>query len=94
MERLTFLGRPVSPAFALRALTLAPGTTRPYDEDEWRGALVALETGHLDIECTRGGCRRFEPGALMWLEGMPLRSLHNRGSEPVLMVAITRRDAT
>ena len=93
MERHTFLGRPLSPAFSLRALTLAPGSTRPYDEDEWRGALVVVESGVVHIECTRGGCRRFDTGATMWLEGMPLRYLHNRGSEPVRLAAITRTAA-
>ena len=93
MERLTFLDRRIPPAFALRELTLAPGGSHPYDEEEWRDALVVLVEGELHVECTRGGIRRFEPGAVMWLEGLPLRTFHNRGTEPVLLVAITRRAA-
>jgi hypothetical protein len=29
---------------------------------------------------------------VLWLVGQPLRALHNRGREPALLVAVSRRD--
>jgi hypothetical protein len=34
---------------------------------------------------------RFGPGSVLWLFGLSLRALHNRGTEPALVVAVSRR---
>ena len=91
-ERVSFLGRQAPPGFTIRTVTLAPGATRPYDEAEWRGALVIVESGEIDVECVRGGHRVFSGGALLWLYGLPLRAIHNRGPEPAVIIAVTRAD--
>jgi hypothetical protein len=90
-ERLSFLDRPLSPAFQLREIAVAPGAERLYDEEEWRGALVVVERGEIELECLAGGSRRFATGAVLWLFGLPLRALHNRGAEPALVVAVSRK---
>ncbi len=89
--RLSFLGRRLSPAFELRSLTLAPGSERRFDEAEWRDCLVVVEEGEIDLECTRGGRRRFRSGDVLCLTGLPLRALINRGTLPAMLVAISRR---
>ena len=81
----------VDPAFELRVVTLSPGRERPYDEDEWRDALVIVEDGEVELEATTGDCHHFGRGAVLWLVGLPLRALHNRGHEPASIVAISRR---
>jgi hypothetical protein len=90
-ERLSFLRRRVPAAFEVRLLTLAPGRVRPFVDDEWRGALVVVERGELEVECLRGGRRSFPSGAVLWLTGLPLRALHNPGLEAVLLAAVTRK---
>lgn len=88
---LTFLGRRLAPCFDLRVVTVAPGCERPYDEDEWRGAIVVVESGAIDLDAVGGASRRFEQGACLWLVGWRLRALCNRGSEPAVLSAVSRR---
>ncbi|MGH4025946.1 MAG: hypothetical protein ACRDRV_15325 [Pseudonocardiaceae bacterium] len=88
--RLSFLFRRLGPAFERRVIVLAPGGSRAYDEAEWRDALVVVEHGEVELECTAGGCRRFTCGEVLCLAGLPLRTLHNRGPEPAVLVAVSR----
>ncbi|HEX7299450.1 MAG TPA: hypothetical protein VF257_10605 [Solirubrobacteraceae bacterium] len=92
-DRLSFLARGVPAAFELRATWVAPGGKRAYDEAEWRDALVVVERGEIELECAAGGRMRLGSGAVLWLVGLPLRALHNRGAEPALVVAVSRRVA-
>jgi hypothetical protein len=78
-------------AFVLRAVAVAPGSERAYREDEWRDALVVVKRGEIELESVSGATHRFTRGDLLWLTGLPLRALHNRGSEPTLLVAVSRR---
>jgi quercetin dioxygenase-like cupin family protein len=90
-EPITFLGRPLGPSFQARTVTIAPGGTRPYDEAEWRDALVVVECGAVVVECGAGGRRAFEQGDVLWLTGMGVRALHNEGAESAVLVAVSRR---
>jgi hypothetical protein len=90
-ERLSFLERPLPPAFELRVVVIAPGRERPYDEAEWRGALVVVEQGEIELECVAGGRMGCNSGAVLWLVGLPLRALHNPGPEPAVLAAVARR---
>ena len=78
--------------FVRRVVTVAPGDARPYDPDEWFDAIVVVETGEVDLEGRGGSLARFRVGDILWLTGLPLRALHNRGPEPVRLVAVSRRD--
>jgi hypothetical protein len=75
--------------FECRAVDVAPGGERPYDEAEWGGALVVVTRGRIELESTHGLRLRFARGDMLWLAGLPLRALRNRGDEPALLVAIT-----
>jgi hypothetical protein len=77
--------------FARRTVVLEPGTSRASVDAEWDDAIVVVERGHVDLECTAGGRRRFSAGAVLWLTGIRLRALHNVGVEPVVLVAVRRR---
>jgi glyoxylate utilization-related uncharacterized protein len=77
--------------FKLRVVTVAPGRARDYAEAEWRDALVVVERGEIELETTGHTCWRFERGDVLWLSGLPLRALHNRGAEPARLVAVSRR---
>lgn len=91
--RLPLLGRRLPPAFVRRVVVLAPGHTRVYDEAEWRGALVVLEHGQIELEGLDGSRHSFGRGDILWLERLPLRALHNCGHRPAVLVAISRREA-
>jgi hypothetical protein len=88
---ISFLGRRLPPRFELRVVTVAPGHRRDYDQAEWRDALVVVERGELELECLGGSRRCFRRGDVLWLEGLPLRALHNRGPEPAVLAAVSRR---
>ena len=89
-DRLSFLGRSLPRSFVLKVLTLAPGDEEPYRESDWADAIVIVEQGELELECTRGGSRTFRRGAILWFAGLPLRTLRNRGEEPVILTAVSR----
>jgi len=89
--RLSFLGTRLEPGFELRALAVAAGREHAYREAEWRDALVVVERGAIDLDCLGGARRRFGRGDVLCLVGLPLRALHNRGAEPALLVAVSRR---
>jgi hypothetical protein len=90
-DRLSFLGRRLAPGFALRVLVLGPGARRAYDPDEWRGAIVVVESGGVVVEPVAGDSYRFGPGDVLWLQGLALRALHNPGREPAVLAAVVRR---
>ena len=73
-------------------MAVAPGRTRRYDDAEWRGALVIVEHGAIELEAGSGTLHRFARGDVLWLAGLALQALHNRGREQAVLVAITRAD--
>ncbi len=88
---LPFLHGPLSATFRRHRVVLAPGRSRPFDSAEWCDALVVVEHGRLHLECHDGGLRSFGAGSVVTLDGLALRSLHNRGHEPTVLVAVRRR---
>jgi hypothetical protein len=77
--------------FEIRAVGVEPGGHRIYYGAEWSDAIVVVEGGEIELECLGGTRRRFKRGDLLWLSGLPLRALHNPGSEPALLLAVSRR---
>jgi quercetin dioxygenase-like cupin family protein len=90
-EPITFLGRPLGPSFRARVVTIAPGVRVPYVEADWRGALVVVEDGEVDLVCREGMQRRFASGDVLWLTGLGLRALANPGESTAVLVAVSRR---
>ena len=77
--------------FVRRTVVLDPGVSRPSHDAEWRDAIVMVECGDVELECAAGGRRRFTAGAVLWLTGIDIRVLHNVGTGPVVLVAVSRR---
>ena len=77
-------------SFAVRVVAVAPGGERAYVESEWLDALVVVEQGEIELRGAGGTCRRFRRGDLLWLTGVPLRTLHNPGAEPAVLRAVSR----
>jgi quercetin dioxygenase-like cupin family protein len=78
--------------FEVRLVAVAPGGSLAYHDAEWRDALVVVERGEIELESLSGSLRSFERGDVLWLAGLPLRALHNRGHQPAVLVAVSRRD--
>ncbi|CAL9524014.1 hypothetical protein SUDANB95_03865 [Actinosynnema sp. ALI-1.44] len=74
--------------FRSRVVTVAG--TRPFDPDEWRGALVVVTAGEVELEGAGGTRRAFGRGAVLVLDGLGLRALHQHGPEPAVLVAVVR----
>lgn len=91
---LTLFRRPLGPAFERRVIMIASGRSRLYDAAEWRDAIVVVEGGEIHVECRAGRHRRFRRGDVLCLAGLPLRALHNRGSEPAVLMAVSRTKPT
>jgi hypothetical protein len=89
--RLPFMGRRPSSDFALRQVLVVPGSEYAYDESEWDDALVVVERGTIELECRDGTRRSFIRGDVLFLSGLPLRVLRNRGLEPVVLISVARR---
>jgi hypothetical protein len=49
-----------------------------------------VEHGMLELESSSGVCRTFVAGDVLWLVGLPLRRLRNRGAVPAELTAISR----
>jgi quercetin dioxygenase-like cupin family protein len=79
------------PAFECRAVAFEPGGVRIYNEAEWRDAIVVVGSGEIELEALGGSRERFEAGDILCFSGLPLRSLHNRGTEPAVLVTVSRR---
>ena len=79
------------PGFEVRTVRIGPGGRRGYDESEWRDALVFVKRGEIELEWLNGDTCRLERGDVLWLAGLPLRSLRNRRHEPALLLAVCRR---
>jgi hypothetical protein len=90
-DRPSFAGRRLPAAFVRREVVVEPGAERPYDPEEWRDALVIVKRGQVAVECRSGGVIHFVSGDMLWLTGLPLRALRNEGTEPVVLVAVSRR---
>ena len=74
----------------VREVAVAPGGDRPYDAAEWRDALVLVKSGEIELCGVSGATCSFVRGDLLYLDRVPLRGLHNPGSEPAVLVAVSR----
>jgi hypothetical protein len=79
------------PGFRIRAVAVEAGVARIYNEAEWRDALVLVACGELELESVGGDSFLFGRGSVLSLADLPLRALHSRGSEPAVLVAVSRR---
>ena len=76
--------------FNTRTVTIAPGEQVGYVESEWRDELVIVSSGAIELESCSGSRWCFRSGDILWLVGLPLRALHNRGSENAVLLAVSR----
>ena len=78
-------------AFEQRTLTIPPGNWHAAAEAGWPDGLVLIASGELELVCAGGTRRRFAAGDLIWLRGLGLVALRNRGADDVVLLAVSRR---
>ena len=76
--------------FVRRVVDLAPGAVLHVDDDTWGDAIVFVETGDVELECTSGKRRHFAAGATLCF-APPVRSVRNCGADSVRLLALARR---
>ena len=89
--RFSLLELSISWPLERRMVVIPPRATVAYEPGEWHGALVVVELGEIELECSLGDRYQFATGDVLSLHGLDLCALHNRGVEPVVLVAISRR---
>ena len=77
--------------FRVRRLCLRSCESIDYRQADWDGALVIVEQGELGIECCSGTRAGFAEGSILAFAGLALRRLHNTGSGPLVLTAVSRR---
>jgi hypothetical protein len=89
-EWVSFLADAPPAAFRRRLVVVPPGGERAYIATEWRDALVVVERGEVELESLGGVRARFAAGAVLWLTGLPLRTLRCTSAEPAVLAAVSR----
>ena len=79
-----------APCFLVRLVVMGAGAARIYNPSEWRDALVVVTRGEVELEEIGGGSCRFGRGSVLCLDGLALRALRSRGSEPAVLIAVSR----
>ncbi|SHL03118.1 hypothetical protein SAMN05443637_116144 [Pseudonocardia thermophila] len=79
-----------APGFRRHELRLAPGERRGLAEAQWRGVLVLLEHGSVELHCAQGTVLTLRQGAVFCFDGTGVRALHNPGPGPAVLVGWSR----
>jgi quercetin dioxygenase-like cupin family protein len=76
--------------FRRRVVELEPGRALPVEPAAWTDAIVFVTAGEIEVECDRGGRRRFSSGAILCFTP-PVREIRNCGDDHAQLVAVSRR---
>ena len=76
--------------FVRRVVDLAPGAVLEVNADSWGDAIVFVEAGDVELECTSGKRRHFAAGATLCF-APPVRTVRNCGADSVRLLAVARR---
>ncbi|UXX91188.1 hypothetical protein N7U49_00310 [Streptomyces sp. AD2-2] len=89
-EPVSFVGRRTRPGHRVRTVVIRPGEALDYVSEEWTDALVVVEEGLLEVECSSGARARFGSGAVLTFAAVQPRRLLNPGATPLILSALTR----
>lgn len=78
------------PGFRRTTVRIEPGHCRPYRSADWADCLVLIESGEIDLEAIGGARQTCRGGDVLFLVGLPLRGLVNRGPAPVVITTVRR----
>ena len=81
---------PLPEGFSRRLLRAGPGLELVLAPGSLPDAIVVVEEGVLELECTAGGRRRFGPGSMIPVARLPLTHLRSVGPAPLRLIAVSR----
>lgn len=71
-------------------LRILPDDWHALAEAQWRGALVLLERGDVELHRRCGAVLLFRQGAVLCFDGTGVRALHNPGPDPTVLAGYSR----
>ena len=86
------LREPVPDGFTRRVYRVAPGFA--LEPQHLSGALMIVQEGELEVECRADMSRRFARGSMVCIARIPVARLRNAGTDPLVLVAVSRLPAT
>jgi hypothetical protein len=89
-DRPEFLGRRVPDEFEVRRISIAAGAERRSTPREWRGSIVVLERGAVELVSAAGARRSFGAGDMICPDWVDCERIVNIGAEEARLVAIDR----
>ena len=89
-DRPRFLGRRVPDEFEVRRISIAPGAERRSTGTEWRGTIVVLERGAVELVSAAGARRAFGAGDMVCPDWVDCERIVNIGAEEARLVTIDR----
>ena len=89
---LSLLALRMAPGLERKTVTIAPGDWLPEHITCWKGAIVSVEAGTIEMTTPEGELLRLCTGALLLLDGVEQVAVRNVGDVPVVLAAIRRRD--
>jgi hypothetical protein len=75
---VSFLDRRLPEWVDLRVVVIPPGARHGYEPEAWRGRLIVVERGAIELEFLSGRCLPCGQGYVGILMGLSLRGLCNR----------------
>ena len=89
---MSLLALRMAPWLERRTVTIEPGDWLPEHITCWKGAIVSVEAGVIEMATPGGELLRLRAGALLLLDGVEEVAVQNVGDVPVVLAAIRRRD--
>ena len=71
-------------------LRIPPEDWHALVEAQWRGALVLLEQGCVELHCLRADVLVFRQGAVLCFDGIGAQALHNPGRVTAVLAGYSR----
>jgi hypothetical protein len=81
---------PLPAGFSRRVLRVAPGLEVDFEGSGVPAAIVLVEEGGLELECTTGARRRFGRGSMISIARLPGAHARSVGPGPLVLVAVSR----
>lgn len=74
----------------VRRVALKAGSELAYAPEDWRDCMVVIEQGSVELESRHGPRRTFVAGDALWLAGLRLRAIRNRGRSRAVLAVTSR----
>jgi hypothetical protein len=81
---------PLPAGFSRRVLRVAPGLELDLETNGVPDAIVVVNEGEVELECTKGARRRFGCGSIITIARLSVAHARSVGPGPLVLVAVSR----